>query len=231
MWGDESTKPEITRLETDSNNQLFETMNNIASQKIATGHGADLSLAGIEGRGSDLGGTANRINLARLHFVDTVIKPFQHTLIQGINKIMEINELGDVTVINEGLKIEQPLQQPTDLTVDERRSILFGLPPLSSGVSPSGQTTIPNTQLPSAGEPPKTADSAMPELNPALAAMTGRMWQNLNRIVRQISQGKLSREAGVAMIKASFGLDDSTIMSLLGEDGKDEIIDEPKAVK
>jgi hypothetical protein len=227
MWGDETQTPVITRLEMDSNNSLFETLNNIASQKIATGHQADLSLAGIEGRGSDLGGTANRINLARLNFVDTCIKTYQQILVNGINKILSVNGLGEVTVINEGLKIEQPVQQPTDLTTNERRSILFGLPPITTS-----ETSVPIVEEePSAGQAPTTSESVQPEMNPALASMTGRMWQNLNRILRLINQSKLSKEAGIAMIKASFGLDDSTILSLLGEGEEEEIIEEEYKVK
>lgn len=145
QWVDSVTnKPVFDRIASDTNDDLFNQLNDITSQKIATGHGADLSLAGIEGKGSDLGGSANKINLARLHFTDTVIEGFQNTMLKGINRILKVNNLGEVTVHNEGLKIEQPLQQATDLTEDERRNILFGLPPKVDAASQPEPNPINN---------------------------------------------------------------------------------------
>ena len=52
-------RPEFVSLE-DKTENLFNDLIGIAAQKIATAHGGNLALAGIEGTGVDLGGDANK---------------------------------------------------------------------------------------------------------------------------------------------------------------------------
>ena len=96
---------------------------------VATAHGAALILAGIETGGADLGGDANKLNIARLSFTENVIVDFQRVLLKNFNNMYRHNGYGEVMVVNEPLKITQAAQQATDLTEDERRDLLFGLPP------------------------------------------------------------------------------------------------------
>lgn len=130
VWVDgQGNAPKVERLGEDVNSKMFDSLIDMAAQRIATGHGADLTLSGIDSKGTDLGGDANKTNVSRLAFIEHVIVPMQTVLLAGINKIFKVNGLGEVTVHNAPLKLVQPDQQPNDLTEDERREILFGLPP------------------------------------------------------------------------------------------------------
>lgn len=130
VWVDgQGNTPKVERLSEDVNSKMFDSLIDMAAQRIATGHGADLTLSGIDAKGTDLGGDANKTNVSRLAFIEHVIVPLQTVLLSGINKIFKANGLSEVTVHNAPLKLVQPDQQPNDLTEDERREILFGLPP------------------------------------------------------------------------------------------------------
>jgi len=127
IWNDSLDQaPQFIRMDGDKNDKLFDQLNDIASQKIATGHGGSLELAGIEGKGADLGGDSNKINVARSVFIQNIIKNYQVTILKGLNKVLAINGLGKLNVINEPLRLEMPIEQGDELTRDERRMMLFG---------------------------------------------------------------------------------------------------------
>ena len=99
IWGTNSDeKPEFVRLEADKNDTLFNELNQIAAQKIATAHGGNLDLAGIEGKGADLGGDANKLNTSLAWYQKTVIRPMQEVMLSGINKILGVNGLVEVEI-------------------------------------------------------------------------------------------------------------------------------------
>lgn len=54
--------------------------------------------------------------------------------------------------------------------------------------------------------------------NEALRSLTGKQHQQLLRIIRQVGQGKLTREAATVMLKSALGLNDSEIETMLGVD-------------
>jgi predicted transcriptional regulator len=54
--------------------------------------------------------------------------------------------------------------------------------------------------------------------NEALRSMTGKQHQQLLRIIRQVGQGKLTREAATVMLKSALGLSDEDISTMLGVD-------------
>lgn len=217
-WVDgEQAKPIFERLEADPNEGMYQELNNIVTQKISTAHGASLELAGIDEKGQSLGGDANKLNVQRAYFIDNVIKGFQDALLMGINRITELNGVGELTVTNDPLKLTQPLGTPEDLTLDERRDILYGLPPIGL---PNGSVPNSTGNISVSGATPATP------FNAALAGMSGRQFQNMNRIVRQIANGKLTKEAGIALLKASYGFDDALIASLLIDDEIEDIKEE-----
>jgi len=131
-WEDSpESAPQFTRMGEDNNDGQFEELNSIVSQKIATAHQGDLSLAGIEGKGADLGGSANKLNVARSAFIQNVIVDYQNIILKGLNKIFKHNKMGEVTVTNEPLRVAMPTPQGDELTRDERRELLYGYEPLS----------------------------------------------------------------------------------------------------
>lgn len=134
MWDvGADNKPEILRMDSDPNADLYETLNAIVAQEISTAHSAHPELAGVVmGSGQQLGGQSNLINTMRLAFIENTIKPMQRVMLKGFNKIMDVNGLSNLTIINQPLRIEVPIQSGNELTADEKRDILFGLPPLNN---------------------------------------------------------------------------------------------------
>lgn len=64
---------------------------------------------------------------------------------------------------------------------------------------------------------PAQAPSEQQEFNADRAGMSGRQFQNLTRILRQIDQGKITREQGISMLKLSFGFSDEEANSLVND--------------
>lgn len=125
-------KPEFLKLTDDLGNNLTKEFISTSQLQIAISHGGSLSLLGIDyGDSFGTNADANKLNITRLYFIDTVIKNYQNLLLNGINKILAVNQLGKVTVNNDSLKIQQPVTDLNDLTRTERREIVFGLPPLA----------------------------------------------------------------------------------------------------
>lgn len=141
--------PKVDRLTADPNDGMFESLSAMAAQKIATAHGGDLLLAGIEGKGSDLGGDANKINVSRLAFLEHVIIPMQNIMLAQINKVFKANKLCEVVIYNQPLRLVQPELQPEDLTRDERREIIMGLEPYPTET----KVETPAPQLPEGNHP------------------------------------------------------------------------------
>lgn len=56
------------------------------------------------------------------------------------------------------------------------------------------------------------------QTNEALRSLTGKQHQQLLRIIRQVGQGKLTREAATVMLKNALGLSDTDIETMLGVD-------------
>lgn len=132
VFGDTAIqKPEFVKLTDDLGNSVFKEYIETSQLQIATAHNGSLSLLGIDLAGQ-LGNTnadSSRINVARLYFISTTIAPFQNLLLKGFNKIFKVNEMGKATVVNENLKLQQPIVQYDTLTEDETRELAYGLPP------------------------------------------------------------------------------------------------------
>ena len=54
--------------------------------------------------------------------------------------------------------------------------------------------------------------------NEALRSLTGRQHQQLLRIIKQVGQGKLTKEAATVMLKSALGLNDNEIQLMIGID-------------
>jgi DNA-binding Lrp family transcriptional regulator len=56
------------------------------------------------------------------------------------------------------------------------------------------------------------------EVNDNLKNLSGRQYQQLMRVIRQFSQGKISKEIAVTMLKSGLGMTDNEVNSMLGID-------------
>ena len=68
------------------------------------------------------------------------------------------------------------------------------------------------------GVQPVAREVPLTATNEALRSMTGKQHQQLLRIIRQVGQGKLTRDAAIVMLKSSLGLSDADIETMLGVD-------------
>lgn len=55
-------------------------------------------------------------------------------------------------------------------------------------------------------------------VNEHIKGLKGREWQNMQRIIREFSKGKISREQATAMLKTGYALSDEEITTWLGAD-------------
>lgn len=112
IWSeDTNTKPQIIPFNTNDEAQVYEILNKILTQKIASGHGCSQELAGVQTDGATLGGDSNKLAVSYNYFIETVIKPMQKAMLVGVNKIMKQNGLGEVTVNTPSLNIDNTVGQ------------------------------------------------------------------------------------------------------------------------
>ncbi len=136
--------PKFEKFQGDDQDKLFDILNQQAFQSIVTAHNAYTILAGSDSKGSDLGGDSNKLitNLSAFNYL--VAENMKTILVGNINRIMEVNELPPIVVITEMPKITIPVQQPEDLTVNERREMIFGLPEIDN----SENNVAPTEEIP-----------------------------------------------------------------------------------
>jgi hypothetical protein len=135
-----SEKPVFDKFSGGDLDKMFSLLAEQCYQNIITGHNAYPILGGVDTKSADLGGSENKLNTALLAFNQLVCESMKNLIVDGFNKIMDVNNLPYVIVITEPLKITLPIAQPDDLTRTERREFLYGLPPIddeSNNVNPN----------------------------------------------------------------------------------------------
>jgi len=123
---------------------VFVELHKECTVQITAAHGGYTILTGIDPKGPSLGGDSNLINTSLQAFTHLVTNQKKQVILDGINRIMLLNELPPVTCITEPLKITQPLPQPDDLTRNERRSFLYDLPEIDE----SANNVTPDNTIP-----------------------------------------------------------------------------------
>jgi hypothetical protein len=138
-------KGEFEKFSPDDQDKMWDILAQQSFQQIVTAHQSYPMLAGADNKGSgaDLGGDANKLITTLASFNSLVTEGYKQIIVDGINRIMEINELPPVIVITEMPKITQPKDNGV-LTVNEIREMLYGLPEIDSSVNNVAPTnTIP----------------------------------------------------------------------------------------
>jgi hypothetical protein len=67
------------------------------------------------------------------------------------------------------------------------------------------------------GVPAGTTEQAA-SVNEHLKGLKGREWQNMQRIIREFTKGKITRDQAIAMLKGGYALSDDEINTWLGSD-------------
>ena len=142
-WVDDlaTQTPNIQALPT-TNADRFDKKIERVSLKVIEGHRGYSGLI-MDSKGSDLGGDSNKLYTQLAVFQQYVTEPMKDILIGGIDRILAVNELPNITCVTSPPKITMPTANTDDLTLDERREIIFGLPPMESQDDDTNTDEIP----------------------------------------------------------------------------------------
>ncbi len=185
----------------------FTNVNNLIQQEIFACHQVtSSSLFGIKTEGQ-LGGSTE-IRDAYKIFANTYVNERQQAIEEVFNQLFEyVGIKGDYELIPvEPLSFEfSEGVMAANMTREEIREKLG----LASEVTAPISTDNP---LNSPIEQPIAAS------NDSIKNLTGRQYQNVMRIVRQFTNGKLSKEQAALMLKNGFSFTDSDVNTFLGLD-------------
>ena len=129
-------KPDVTQISGNEQDKLFDILAQQCFQQLITGHNSYPVLGGYD-KSNNLGGDADRLNTSLMAFDQLVCEPMKQVILDGINRLLEVNSIPPVTCFTESLKLTPAIQQPEDLTESERRNMIFGLPPKDSSSNSS----------------------------------------------------------------------------------------------
>ncbi len=176
----------------------FTNINNLIQQEIFAGHSiTSPMLFGIKTQGQ-LGGRTELRDAYEI-FNNTYVNERQQYHEKVFNKLATIK---GITLAENKIVPVEPLgfefsEQiiAANMTQDEIRGKL--------GLQPINATQIQQEQT---------------QVNSNLANMTGRQFQQLERIKRKYKNGQLTKEEAALMLKSSFGLSDTDVNIMLGID-------------
>lgn len=204
----------------------FTNINNLIQQEIFAGHQiTSPMLFGIKTEGQ-LGGS-NEIRDAYEIFNNTYVNERQQAHEEVFNKLlMLMGDTGGYTItpveplgftLKEELLLDvMPREYFMDkLGVDQK---YYSLPPARS-----------TGGAPQATNPLDISGNTIAPVNENLAGMSGRKFQQLERIVKKYKAGKITRDAAAMMLKNAFGINDDEVGLFLDEnsdDGKFALQDE-----
>ena len=225
----------------------FTNVNNLIQQEIFACHQVTSpSLFGIKTEGQ-LGGSTE-IRDAYTIFSNTYVNERQQAIEEVFNKLFDyVGIVGDYELIPVeplGFEFSESVMSQ-NLTKDEIREIM-GREPLDPSIKSQAQVISDNINALSplvankvlesmtpdeirslAGLIPSTGgvvtpDGSMPAPqvlgNDSIKNLTGRQYQNVMRIVRQFTGGKLTKEQAALMLKNGFAFTDSDVNTFLGLD-------------
>lgn len=198
VFGNDKNKSvQIDDLSGSDLDKMFVELNKTVQQEIFSGHNiTSPSLFGIKTEGQ-LGGTGE-LRAAYEIFVNTYAKPkanafdrefgyvLQHSIFAGEHKLRQTDPIGIVFDVK-------------DIINEIPREFIFE------------KLGIPYQPVQAAKE------AATPtQANDNIKNLTGRQHQQVMRIVRQYSQGKLTEQQAKTLLRAGYGLDDDEINEMLG---------------
>ena len=189
----------------------FTNVNNLIQTEIFTSHQiTSPTLFGITTSGSL--GQRNEMRDAYEIFNNTYVSERQQEFEKVFTKLRnQKGEMGEFKIQPvEPLKFEfseQVISQ--NLTQNEIREILGKQPLEENQMTSDGKQAVTDVQNP--------VQTPM-QSNDAIRNLTGRQYQNVMRIVRQFTQGKLTKPQASLMLKNGYGFNDEDINTFLGID-------------
>jgi hypothetical protein len=205
---DPSRKPIVEDLgASDITKEDFTRVDAIIQQNLFAGHQiVSPMLFGIKTEGQ-LGGSSE-IRSSYEIFKSTYVNDKQQALESVFNMLARIKGAKNDMYIKPVEPIGFELSEAALLQVAPREWLLekAGIDPTKYGMATG----------PAAG--PATDQQQAVQVNENLKNLTGRQHQQLLRIIRQFSQGKITKEIAVTMLKTGLGLTDQDINAMLGVD-------------
>ena len=185
----------------------FTNVNNLIQQEIFACHQVTSpSLFGIKTEGQ-LGGSTE-IRDAYKIFANTYVNERQQAIEEVFNQLFDyVGIKGDYELIPvEPLSFEfSEAVMAANMTRDEIREKLGLASEMAAPVSTENPTANPT-------------DQPIAASNESIKNLTGRQYQNVMRIVRQFTNGKLSKEQAALMLKNGFAFTDADVNTFLGLD-------------
>ena len=127
----------------------------------------------------------------------------------GLEPLENTNESSYAKIVLDGINSLSPLvanKVLESMSANEIRA-LVGLNPKEGGDVPQSVNPAPEADT--------TGQSL---INENLKNLTGRQYQHLQRIIREFSKGKLTKEMASTMLKSGLGLNDNDVNVMLGID-------------
>jgi len=188
----------------------FTNINNLIQQEIFAGHQVvSPALMGIKTEGQL--GSSSEIRYSYEIFRNTYVNERQQNLEEIITKFRNLKgKAGEFKIIPvEPLKFEfSEAIMAANLTQDEIREIMGFEPLIGGAVTSDGQSAITTTTT--------TTDQPLQASNEAIRNLTGRQYQNVMRIVRHFTSGKINQDQATLMLKQGFGFSDDDVNTFLG---------------
>jgi len=185
--------------QSDLTKEDFTAVNNLIQQEIFAGHKiTSPMLFGIKTEGQ-LGGRSEIVEAYEI-FNNTYVEEYQQFVESVFNGILSIN----------GATSKIKIQKLEPLQIDYFQPQLLALLPKEFvyeklGIDPSKYNVITDNNPTTQG---LTA-------NDNIKNLTGRQHQNIDRIVRKMQQGKLSKEQATMLLKSGYGLTDEEANQML----------------
>jgi DNA-binding Lrp family transcriptional regulator len=198
-----SKAPIINDLSTTDLDKLFDQLNKTTQSEIFSGHQVTSPmLFGVKTEG-ELGGRTE---------MDTAYEIFKNTYVNDKQQALEesFKVFFPYFGVNEELKITPVNPLNFKLSDDKMAEIM----PKEWIMEQMG---IDITKYPSLQSPQTTNPSSLP-VNENVKNLTGKQHQQLTRIIRQFTQGKITKAVAVTMLKTSLGLADEEIETMLCTD-------------
>lgn len=106
----------------------FNSLLEKVESRIVSGHNAYPEIVGLSTKTADLGGQGNALYVGLQAFNQLVTEPMKQTLLDGFNYVLDVNGFdNNLTCVTDVIRTTQPEALPEDLTLEERRRMIYNL--------------------------------------------------------------------------------------------------------
>lgn len=194
-------KAELTTLTQPDLDKMFEAAGKQCKENIFSAHRTDPVLASVFIDGTSIG--ENTIYLQKF---DRWLKSYiEHRQAQIIEAFKLIGSVNGVDLSHLEVKQKSPASNilPVDASILTQ---LFSRDELRKHYSQQVGIEIEDETILAEGQPVPEA-----QVNEHIKKLSGRDWQHIKRLVREVNNGKTSREAAAMMLKNAYALTDQDI--------------------